>query len=327
MNKSIVPIIISTLLLLHSCMGFFEENLDNGTYAVQLQSPNDSLVSNSFAITFLWEKMKEAKRFRLQVVHPSFEHMEYMVVDTFITDNSFTYTFTEKGEYAWRVRAENNTSETPYSSRMFSIDKTVNLAEQVLLIVSPKADFATNAYSLDFKWVSLPAADDYLFSVQKENAQGEYIVEPVLLTSTKYTLDNGTINFAEGTYFWSVQARNSLPSKTPEVTRTFMIDRTSPGTPGAVFPAKDTIMKIKTIAFTWERYDDGTGSPVFDTVYVLKKNISGTFDIYRKVKQSSIVTETTITNLVSGEYQWHVQSFDMAGNKSQKSGNETFSIE
>jgi major membrane immunogen (membrane-anchored lipoprotein) len=57
MNKSIVPIIISTLLLLHSCMGFFEENLDNGTYAVQLQSPNDSLVSNSFAITFLWEKM------------------------------------------------------------------------------------------------------------------------------------------------------------------------------------------------------------------------------------------------------------------------------
>lgn len=327
MNKITLPIIISTILLLHSCLSFFEEELDNGKYRVELQSPNDSLVSNSFTISFWWEKMKEAKRYKLQIVHPSFEHMEYTVVDTFVTENTFSYTFTEKGEYAWRVRAENNTSETPYSSRMFTLDNTVNLAEQVLLIVSPKADFASNAYAIDFKWVSLPAAEDYLFSVQKENVEGEYIVEPVLLTSTKYTLDNGSVNFAEGTYFWTVQARNTLPSKTPEVTRSFMIDRTSPGTPGAVFPAQDTIMKTKTIAFTWERYDDGTGSPIFDTIYVLKKNIAGSFDTYRKVKQSSIVTEITITNLVSGEYQWYVQSFDMAGNKSQKSVNETFSIE
>ena len=327
--KTIQWILISiiSITFFTSCLGFFEEDLNNGKFAVDLQSPNDSLVSNSFDISFWWTEMKEAKRYHLQIVHPNFNNMEYEVVDTFLTDNKFSFTFTEKGEYAWRVRAENNTSETPYVYRSFSIDNSTNLAEQTLLVISPKADYATNANLVDFKWVGITAAEDYLFSVQKEDVNGEYIVEPILLTTTKYTLDNSLITFPEGVYYWTIQARNELPSKTPEISRSFTVDRTSPGTPGAVFPSNDTIMEIKTIAFSWERYDDGTGTSVFDTIYVLKKNVSGTFEMYKKVKQSSIVTEVTITNLVSGEYEWYVKSFDLAGNVSQKSVDETFSIE
>jgi len=303
----------------------FDEDLKE--YPLTINSPNDSLLSADFTITFWWEHIIEADSYHIQIVRPSFTATEIMLLDTIMTHNMLTYTFDKKGVYAWRIRAQNNKSETPYYVRTFTIDNTIDLVEQELLIISPRADFATNANSIEFKWVALQAADDYLFSVQKDNAEGEYVVEPVLLYSNNYVLDNSISVFEEGAYFWTVQARNSLPSKTQKIERTFFVDRTSPGTPGAIFPVRDTALIIKTVNFSWERYDDGAGTNVYDSVFVLKENVSGDFEIYRRIKHTSIVTETTVTSLVSGNYRWYVQSFDMAENASQPSVIAYFSIE
>src|SRR5690554_6485608 len=80
--------ILSAILV--SCSNLIDEDLGDG-YSVTVQSPNDSLVTNSFTVTFWWEEMVEASRYKIQAVHPDFDAVEYVVFDTIITDNSFTY--------------------------------------------------------------------------------------------------------------------------------------------------------------------------------------------------------------------------------------------
>jgi len=323
----IAAILVSILAFTVSCVGTFEEDLADGTHTIEINSPKDSLLTNSFDVTFWWEEMFDAKQFHLQVVHPNFNAIEYFVLDTIISVESFTHTFEEKGEYSWRLRAENNSSETPYFTQMFTIDNTTDLVEHELLIVSPATNFASNETSLLFKWVDIPVAQEYLFSVQKDNADGDYVVDPVLLYTNSYTLDNTNAEFDEGEYYWSVQARNDIPSETSEKTRTFIIDRTAPSAPVCKYPPHDTTMVDKTIQFTWDRYDDGTGSAAFDSLYLLKENANNVYEVFRKVKNATTQTETAISSLSTGNYKWYVKTFDKAENQSNASGKFSFVIE
>jgi hypothetical protein len=104
-----------------SCDDLIEKDLEDKK--VDIISPADSIETELTNITFLWEDVKGADSYELQVVTPSFENALTVVVDTTLTDNTFSYEFTP-GEYQWRIKAGNSVSFTEYFYRTITIQES-----------------------------------------------------------------------------------------------------------------------------------------------------------------------------------------------------------
>jgi hypothetical protein len=84
---------------------------------VTLTAPSDQVVvPDSSALTFAWDSLEGAIRYKLQVVSPSFDSIVQLYADTTVT--GFFYTLpllTVRGRYQWRVMGLNNTTVSEYS--------------------------------------------------------------------------------------------------------------------------------------------------------------------------------------------------------------------
>lgn len=84
---------------------------------VILISPNNNLVTDTMAQTFKWDTVNNALDYRLQVKNS----VGTAIIDVIQTTTSASYTL-NPGAYTWQVRAQNATSNSPYSSRVLTID-------------------------------------------------------------------------------------------------------------------------------------------------------------------------------------------------------------
>lgn len=94
-------------LLFTSCADFIEYPLEKEY--IKLQAPSDSLVTRDSIISFWWDTHQDAKFHRIQIVSPSFENPERLIVDSLIYKNQFHITL-KAGNYQWQVRPENHGS-------------------------------------------------------------------------------------------------------------------------------------------------------------------------------------------------------------------------
>lgn len=120
-KRHIAAVLLSGLLIT-GCAELMEKDLSKQT--VRLVAPSDGVVAaDSTRMTFAWDSLDGAIRYRLQVVSPSFDSIVRLYADT--TLNGFFFTIpvlSDKGKYQWRIMGSNNSSATDYSApRTFTV--------------------------------------------------------------------------------------------------------------------------------------------------------------------------------------------------------------
>lgn len=174
---------------------------------VNLQIPFNDLCTNSISLLFLWDELIAAEEYVLQIGNPDFSDL---ILDTILTNNFLDYTINEEGSYNWRVRAENQNSQTftAWSGAIFTIDRT---APSIPVLNSP-ADGATLDYmnqNPDLDWISsVDSALDSLFIFA--DASGDTLLFTITLETSSFNLEESTIDFSEinfqEDYYWQVNS-------------------------------------------------------------------------------------------------------------------------
>lgn len=314
MKKTSVIGIVAIILIFHSCRDIFERNLEKSS--VTIQTPPDNYQSTVFTVNFWWDEVKGADAYRLQIVSPDFNAITRLVLDTPVTGTRFAYTL-NPGSYCWRVRAENNSSQTDYATRCLSIDSAPDLSAQQLVLASPVNSFITTQTSISFKWYPLLNADDYRFELRTPDFNGTLVIPVAILTDTLVLISG----LAEGSYQWGVRGQNTF-SNTSFSIRGFIIDATDPATPVLLSPANNDTLDGASMDFSWSQPAD-SGSAISDSLWIYSDTINW-------VPVKEYFTSATIQNvdtLPAGIYFWDMMAIDAAGNKSSYSSLRKFVVQ
>jgi hypothetical protein len=303
-------IFIFTILLsaFYSCVIIEEENIEYSR--VIALAPADSATVTNQTVTFWWSEIEGATQYEMQVVSPTFSNTLQLWVDTVVTDDKFTFTFSP-GTYQWRIKAANGAYETRYTIYNFTIDSTSDLSNQTVLLVYPEENDTTNQTRITFQWSPLLNATDYRFELSEPDFNGTILLDVNLFTDTiTYTLD-------EGSYSWRVRGQ-SVSSNTVYATRSFTIDTTSPSAPVLNAP-DDNAMVSDTVNLQWTRSNDA----VADSVFVYPDSTYSVIIVNSKTSQSTY----SFTGTIGNSYFWRVKSIDGAGNDSPFSIGRKFTIQ
>jgi hypothetical protein len=306
--KKIQVLTLSIICLLGCTTDFIEPNLEGKT--IRLLAPANNYSSPAFTVTFWWEELKGASGYRLQVVDSSFSYIQGLELDTLVTGTQFSFTLAP-GNYQWRLRAENNSSHTDYSTaRNLHIDTTASLGNQTVVLLSPAQNLCTNQATTTFKWNTLPSADDYRFQLINMTTNSTVTDVVIQADSFNYTL-------AQGQYQWQVRGQNAT-SNTLYSSRIINIDLAAPGAPSLSAPL-DGAMVNNPVTLSWSHDVSATA----DSLYVYADSL------YTTVLNAVYTTSQTYNfNGVSFQtYFWRVRSADNAGNWSAFSTRRKFYIQ
>lgn len=299
MRKNKLLMALSAILGLFSMVGceeFIEINLEGKQ--ITILAPVNNTVTSNFTQTFWWEEVKGAENYQLQIVKPNFIAIQQLILDTTIVTTKFFYTL-QPGTYQWRLRAKNSSSQTEYFTFNLTIDSTLNLSGQPVILTSPTDNYYTNSFSNTFSWQTMPNADSYILQILSGAT--------VISTQTSTALVSNYTFTAQGVYQWRVFAQNAT-SNSSYYTRTITIDTLKPDVPVLSYPLNDTIT-ADPIPFEWNSVELGIS-------YQILISTDSTF---------SSVTKDTITsnnfydfyNATIGTYYfWKVRSIDNASNYS-----------
>lgn len=94
---------------------------DLSVQSLLLISPGNDYITNQNQINFSWQELYNASSYRIQMI----DNIDSsLLVDDLVSGIVYGFSFSDEGSYTWRVRAENTTSFTPFSSRLITIDRT-----------------------------------------------------------------------------------------------------------------------------------------------------------------------------------------------------------
>ncbi|MFI5219068.1 MAG: hypothetical protein ACHQNT_06230 [Bacteroidia bacterium] len=306
----IVNLLVSTVILtsaLSGCDDFIEPDIENKT--ISIISPPDSFTSSVSTQTFWWEELEGAEEYNLQIVRGTFSYVQQFVLDTTITLTKFQYSLLP-GMYEWRVRGENNGGNTSYFTRTLTIDSTLDLSSQTVVLTSPQDNYVTNTTVFTFKWQSLYNAEEY--RIQIIDSANNNIISDVTQAETEYDY-----TLAEGSYTWNVRAQNAS-SISPYSSRKLTVDLTAPSAPVLVSPLNNAIILFgSNDSLTWSV----DAASVADSLFI---DTDSTFSNPNKiftVNTYYIITQST------GAYFWKAKSMDAAGNESAFSAYRKFFIQ
>ena len=110
-------------LLFTSCAEFLSQDVSE--VFLVINSPRDSLFISDETITFWWETSRKVEAYRLQLLEGNPDN-PYVLIDSLMLDNRLTVNLYE-GRFSWKLRAENEGSESGFQERFFVIDTTAPL--------------------------------------------------------------------------------------------------------------------------------------------------------------------------------------------------------
>ena len=111
MKSKVKLVLIATVVLFATSCGIFIEN-DISTESVIVNSPGDSVFAAS--VFFGWEENEDALEYRVVVATPSFDDLQQIILDTFITSTDFSLELLPD-DYEWKIRPENAGYEGIYT--------------------------------------------------------------------------------------------------------------------------------------------------------------------------------------------------------------------
>ena len=296
--------IIVLFSMVVACQSLLEQDITGDT--VTLNSPPNGLHSEDYTQTFWWDDVKGASSYNLQVVSPSFDFMQKMVLDTNITDNQFTYSF-YPDTFTCRIKAYNAAYETAFTYATFYIDSTEG--PQIVVLKEPYNNSITNDSNLVFSWYKAENATNYRVLIK----EGEDVISTIIAyeTSIKYP-DNllETPLLVDGEYTWTVRSENEVGYSEYAAARSIMIDRIAPGTPTVIRPVnQDTIGNFE---MAW-KHGANSGSAISDSIIVYKDSTSNIEYL------SLLITDTVFTHSGSSSNKWYsfkIKAVDAATNQS-----------
>ncbi|MES2629007.1 MAG: hypothetical protein V4616_08560 [Bacteroidota bacterium] len=290
------------MLLLGGCQDVFEKDISGLT--VKMVSPGDSTHSGTAQVSFYWEAIDENSSYRLQIVTPNFGSPSRFILDTLVSGIRFEYSLGQ-GTYQWRIRGENGSSYTAYTTRTFTVDSITDLSKQVLVLRYPINNAWVNDSNVTLQWDKIDLATSYSLIVRKGTEKGN-----VVYSSNTITDNKAVVKLSEGDYYWEVRGSNKLTS-TQLSTSTFRLDLTDPSPSTPYFPARDTIVNFGPLTFSWKREANAS----YDSIMIY--TLAGP-PVSQTYYSSARYTDTTfrLDSLPLGNYTWKIWAIDAAGNKS-----------
>ena len=267
--------------------------------SVVLLSPTNQLKTTDNNISFWWESIDIAPYYNLQVVTPNFNSPQSMLLDTTLTQNSFSLSLIA-GNYEWRVCALDSISQTEYIKRNFTIIKDPNFEDETVRLLAPKDKLNTTSETITFWWDKIDKAESYNLQVVKPKFDSiEELILDTLTNEDSYTLD-----IIPGEYEWRVCAINSSEQKTQYSTRSLFIDNENNLQNEDVIliaPTNNLRTSTKTLTFWWEEIDQATSyvlqivSPDFQHAELL-------------ILDEKLQGNSKVLTLDPGNYQWRVKA-------------------
>lgn len=311
-----ILLLLCLLLLWTGCdKEFIETDLTGKSLTVLAPADNDTVATTT--PLFWWNTITGARNYRLQIVYPDFASPQQLLYDTAVDADRFYPTLSPGRTYAWRIRPENGSSEGNWVTRTLTIDSTVSLSAQTVVITSPASNgFVTNNSTISFAWNNLSGATFYRVDILN-NANNASVV------STTVTVNSFSYTFAQGSYTFNVRGENGT-SFTPWSSRTVTIDQTAPVTPMLVSPANNTFYASPpaSLTFDWTSASDA----ITDSLYIATDSTFTT-----GIQSASLLNASQGNYSWTGAqaatiYYWRVRSFDAAGNRSNYSTTFKFTI-
>ncbi len=302
-----------TGLLLFSCKEAVEPDLKNKSITIYAPADKDSISSSP--VTFWWEKLEGATKYRLQIVKPNFDKIQQFIADTNVAGDKFVKQL-GPGPYQWRIMAYNSNSQTAFQVRSFKMDSTLNLSNTKVILKTPADKVETNIKVQTFSWEEIANATHY--KIEFENA---VIGSGVVLSDSKIVKGSTAIQYTwpgAGKYKWRVTAVNdntNTESKSEWRQFYLLLDA-----PTALKTKKDSIVHADSCK--WVR----PLTAVSDTLYFSKQSSFSTIDAKVAIPASteSFWLADTIILPRKNTWYWKVRSFDALNNKSMLSNAAKF---
>ena len=314
MKKNISVLMGSILFLLAGCSEFIEPSIENRK--IEILAPANRLETNSYQQTFWWNPMADALFYRLQVVSPKFDSVSKLVLDTLITTEKFVYTM-DPGKYEWRIRGENGSSVSNYSTRSLEIFQS-SLTDQSVQLTVPSSGLYFSKPEIRYEWLKLFGASVYRLQVDNNNFLDEKNMTLNITTTNLGFLQTLT---QEGTYQFRVRAENATESSKWSTVRTLSYDATGPERVILSTPLnKQTVSRP--VRLVWNRIADAERYEV--SVYKSDEQTA-----YNKSYPQTVTSTEHIFDAgeVGETIAWRIRAFDKAGNAGTYSEIRTFIIQ
>ena len=210
---------IALLLLLLGC----EEVIsvpDISEDLLTIIAPSDGATLDDTTVTFSWEELEFVDQYQLQIVTPTFDAANQVVLDTIIGDSiqsfrSLTTTLSPEN-YQWRIRGLNSNYQTDYVTQSITVEALqIPLSDQSISLLSPEDNVETSDTMVTFSWEELEDAS--LYRIQILNTTDNSIVAEDTTATQEITID-----LVSGTYIWQVRGESDTQN-TSYTTRTITI--------------------------------------------------------------------------------------------------------
>jgi hypothetical protein len=190
------------LFILTSCGLIFEKSIKNADLVVD--SPADSVTITQYTQTFMWQDVSYATRYRLQVCNDNFHSGNY-IYDTTVTATQVSLGF-QPGEYEWRLRAENSSSETAFHYGKIYVKKG-DFTKQKVIVKEPAAETMSTTSSMKFSWEAL--YDTKIYIIEIDTITGDFS-DPMFTDTVKNALTSiKKVIPHRGDYWWRIKAISS----------------------------------------------------------------------------------------------------------------------
>lgn len=108
----------------HSFIVLETDDEDISSEDVALLAPADGLVfDETDTINFSWEPLLYAESYTIQIATPNFENPIEIIENESVTVETFSISSLGANDYEWRVRAENHTYQTEYTTQSFTVEE------------------------------------------------------------------------------------------------------------------------------------------------------------------------------------------------------------
>ena len=266
-----------------------------------LLSPAENAQHNSSNLFFAWENIDEAENYRLQIATPDFSDTSKFLLDSITQTTSVNYKLTSLGNYQWRIRGENVTGNSKYSSRSFTLIDP--LLKNEITLLSPINGTTIEHTQTALNWENLSNTNSYRLQIVTPNftSPTQFIMDS-LVNSNQITVD-----LLDNTYYqWRVKGIGDF-SETPYTTWTFNT-ATSPSindeTLTLTAPTNNTVLTDVNVNFNWnavtaaENYHIQVATPNFTNP--------------QQLLLDEVLTEsqTTIELPDHSQFQWRVRAIN-----------------
>lgn len=308
-------VILSLMSVLSSCKEFIEPSISKRQ--VKLNTPSRGYQSTSYTINFWWEDVEDALSYQLQVVNPGFDPIGGLIADTVVTGTKFSLTL-DPGDYEWRVRAKNGSSQTDYSAPVAFTVLASSLIKQTVTLSAPANNTLSTQSSVTFKWNSLYNATKYHFQIDSNNFSNEAsIVKDQVIPGLQYTFQLPR----DQVYQWRVRAENETEQSKWSVISQITYDGKPPAVVTLNQPLNNAIIGLP-VSLSWNT----TATAVKYKLAVYRDNgitlYNNTFPVLLTGTSYSFNAGTT-----GDRIYWKVSALDAAGNEGQPSELRTFTLQ